>query len=63
MCIKNLFQWIVIVVVVVLLVVISGLVVVQSSVMLYGCVGGGIDYMNKIVIVNGIVSNLQYGGN
>lgn len=41
----------------------SGLAAAQSSVTLYGRVGGGIDYTNKIATANGSASNLQYGGN
>ena len=47
----------------VLLVATSGLAAAQSSVTLYGRVGGGIDYTNKIATANGTASNLQYGGN
>lgn len=41
----------------------SGLAAAQSSVTLYGRVGGGIDYTNKIATPNGTAGNLQYGGN
>jgi len=41
----------------------SGLAAAQSSVTIYGRVGGGVDYTNKIATPNGTAGNLQYGGN